>query len=359
MGDHAASGSASRRHLRVTVHYPPAKARLTLRTELDWQRDVEPVTVDHSTGRHEFELATDRPFLYFKPVWTERTETRWAVGPDYLVLASADGPTEVFPHFDPNEPCTVCELKKLADPEGDRFHAYRVFCPPGYHENTLRRYPVLYMQDGQNLFFSDEAFQGTHWRVSETLDLLQSMSLIHEVIVVGVHPQNRMEDYTLPGYEAYGRFLVQRLKPAVDGHYRTLSERQHTGVMGSSLGGVVSFFLTWQYPEIFGMAACMSSTFGYRDDLLERVATEPMRPIRLYIDSGWPRDNFEVTRDMRELLLQRGFTEGTDLFYLAFPEALHDEQHWATRAHIPFQFLFGRPGGRPPTPAKPTRRSRG
>jgi pimeloyl-ACP methyl ester carboxylesterase len=112
--------------------------------------------------------------------------------------------------------------------------------------------------------------------------------------------------------------------------------------MGSSLGGVVSFYLAWEWPQIFGMAACLSSTFGFRDDLRERVASEPRRDLRLYLDSGWPRDNYEATRNMRALLLRRGYREGEDLLYLGFPEALHNEAHWAMRAHVPFQFLFGR-----------------
>jgi hypothetical protein len=85
----------------------------------------------------------------------------------------------------------------------------------------------------------------------------------------------------------------------------------------------------------------MSATFGYRDDLLERVATEPRRPHRLYLDTGWPRDNFEVNRSLRALLLRRGYEEGRDLLYLAFPDAAHNERAWAMRAHVPFQYFFG------------------
>ena len=77
----------------------------------------------------------------------------------------------------------------------------------------------------------------------------------------------------------------------MDETYRTLPGPRHTAVMGSSLGVVVSLFLAWQWPEVFGNAACLSSTFGYRDDLHERIETEPKRPIKIYLDSGWPRNN--------------------------------------------------------------------
>ena len=73
-----------------------------------------------------------------------------------------------------------------------------------------------------------------------------------------------------------------------------------------------------------------------------RIDREPKRPVRIYLDSGWPRDNYEVTRDVRNRLHRRGFREGRDLLYFAWPEARHDERAWATRVHVPFQFFFGR-----------------
>ncbi len=111
--------------------------------------------------------------------------------------------------------------------------------------------------------------------------------------------------------------------------------------MGSSLGGVVSFYLGWQWPEAFGKIACLSSTFTYRDNLLDRVSSEPKRKLRIYLDSGWPGDNYEPTRSMRDRLIWKGYRPGHELFYLAFPEAKHDENAWAARSPIPFQFLFG------------------
>ncbi len=136
---------------------------------------------------------------------------------------------------------------------------------------------------------------------------------------------------------------MEELKPAIDASYRTLPGPESTAVMGSSLGGVVSFYLAWEYPEVFGMAACMSSTFGFRDDLRERVAAEAKRPVRFYLDSGWPQDNYEVTRDLRMRLLGRGYEEGRDLHYLAFPEALHSERHWRCGRTSRSSCLFGGP----------------
>jgi enterochelin esterase-like enzyme len=167
------------------------------------------------------------------------------------------------------------------------------------------------------------------------------MSLVRKAIVVGVYPDDRARDYTRPGYEEYGHFLVRELKPWVDATYGTLRRPDETAVIGSSLGGVVSFYLAWEYPETFGMAGCLSSTFGWRDDLMERVASEPRRSVRFYLDSGWPGDNYEVTRGMRDRLMSRGYEPGKDLFYLAYPGSRHDENAWAGRLHVPFQFFYG------------------
>ena len=328
-------------HAIVRVHYPLSAGRIVLRCEPHWTVDVEPWRTSAGGDVHVFRLSLAGPFTYYKPIVVDGGEPRWSVGDNYLALASHTEATEIFPYFHADETCSACELRELADESGRRHH-YRVFYPPGYHENTLRRYPVLYMQDGQNLFFPDEAFAGQHWRVAETLTALDSMNACEQAIVVGIYPNARERDYTHPGYESYGRFLVRALKAEIDRDFRTLSGPEHTAVMGSSLGGVVSFYLAWQYPQVFGMAACMSSTFGWRDDLRLRVAQEPRRAVRFYLDSGWPRDNYEVTRDMRTLLKQRGFREGLDLHYYAFPQAMHNEEHWAMRCHLPFQLFFGR-----------------
>ena len=183
---------------------------------------------------------------------------------------------------------------------------------------------------------------GTLGGTDEVLGMLDKMNAIEEVIVVGIHPNDRMTEYTSPGYEDYGRFIVETLKPLIDTKYRTLAGSSNTAVMGSSLGGVVSFYLGWQWPDVFGKVACLSSTFAYRDNLLERVFAEPKRKLRIYLDSGWPADNYEPTRSMRDRLIWKGYRPGSELFYLAFPEAKHDENTWAVRSPIPFQFLFGK-----------------
>jgi predicted alpha/beta superfamily hydrolase len=325
--------------MRITVRYPAGRDEVTLRTSRDWERDVHPVEPEPNSGVAVFEVPFEGINLEFKPVLSRDGDVFWARGANYVVSRHDPDP-DIYPYFFAPEAGEVSDVMHVTG--GGRSHAVRVYTPPGYAENTLRRYPVLYMQDGRNLFNPEEAFGGREWQVDETLGRLERMNAVRKVIVVGVTPNDRMVDYTAPGYGAYGRFLVETLKPFIDAGWRTRTRPQDTVVMGSSLGGVVSLHLAWAHPEVFGGAACLSSTFGYQDDLFERVASEQRRDIRLYLDSGWPRDNFDATNAMRDLLVHRGYRLGDDLLQFSFPEGLHNEGSWAGRIHVPFQFFFGR-----------------
>jgi predicted alpha/beta superfamily hydrolase len=311
---------------------------------MNWEQDIEAESVSENGTVFVFRLSVNRPYFYFKPCIVEGNVFRWARGNNYLAIVDTLTPAikDVWPYFFDDRGGTISETKWVSStlyPDGRRI---RVYFPPGYAENTLKRYPVLYMHDGTNLFFPHEAFTGEEWQVDETMNALDAMSTIDKVIVVGIYAGERMNEYTKPGYERYGRFIVEELKPFVDGTFRTLPTKANTAVMGSSLGGVVSMYLGWQWPEVFSKMACMSSTFGWQDDLFERIAAEAKKDVRIYLDSGWPGDNYEVTVAMRDLLLERGYELGKELLYYAFPQALHSEKYWAMRSHIPFQFFFGK-----------------
>ena len=334
------SSSAQTQIIRVV--YPAGGGRIALRMDQNWDRDIEACFVGQEGACWEFAIKTQQPFFYFKPILHRHGTVYWSRGENYLAVATSGTSVDVHPYFVEDGQCSVCELMRpMASPAGID-HRFRVFLPPGYQENTLKRYPVLYMHDGNNLFLKEEAFLGNTWRTDEVLELLNRMNAIEQAIVVGVHPNEREREYTQPGYEDYGSFLVELLKPLIDTKYRTLPGPENTAAMGSSLGGVVSFYLGWQWAEVFGKVACLSSTFTFQDDLIERVASEPRRPIKIYLDSGWPGDNYEPTRCMRDRLIWKGYQQGSDLFYLAFPNASHDENAWSERSPIPFQFLFGK-----------------
>jgi len=244
------------------------RGRIVLRCDSDWNANIESSGVIDSGRCTEFRFAIDRAFSYFKPVWITNDRAVWARGNNYLMLAHAAQSRDIYPYFFDDCGCSVCGIAELAALDSQRRHSFRVFTPPGYQENTLKRYPVLYLQDGQNVFFASESYSGANWRLQETLNVLDAMNVIDKVIAVGIYPQDREQDYTHPGYEAYGRFVAQTLKPQIDATFRTLGDNMHTAIMGSSLGGVASLDLAWRWPGVFGLAACLSSTFGWRDDLL-------------------------------------------------------------------------------------------
>lgn len=329
--------------LIIRVFYPLQEGRIILRTETDWTLDIEPTEVSDNGTRFDFHFQSKVPYFYFKPCIEASGELYWSKGENYLALM--DAPQErkdLYPHFFDSFNGTLSDIFRMqSDTMGD-FRRFRIYFPPGYQENTLKRYPVLYMHDGANLFSSDEAALGQEWQVDETMDMLDAMNLIDKVIVVGVYPEDRMREYTIDGYEQFGRYMVEELKPQIDTVLRTLPEPGRTATMGSSLGGVVALYLAWQHPDVFGMVACLSSTFGYNDDLSDRIGSEAKRDIDIYIDSAWKTDNYETNRSMRNLLLRKGYAFGKDFLYFAFPEAAHSEVYWALRSHIPFQFLFGK-----------------
>lgn len=329
------------------VFYPLEAGEIVLRTEQDWDRDLEAkeVIVDPERGQHaDFLVSHTRPYLLCKPCIRGQGELRWAAGSNNLLILS-ESPHDVYPHFFSGEGGRITPVLKCPSQILGRALRLRIYLPAGYEENHLKRYPVVYMFDGRNLFFPQEAFLGQDWGLDENLDLLNSMNLMERAIVVGVYAKDRLQEYTQPGYEAYGEALSRELKPWIDRNYRTLPGPDRTAVMGSSLGGVLAFHLAWTYPEVFGNAACLSSTFGYRDDLLERVRRDPCgrhEGLRIYLDSGWPADNYEVTLSMANALIERGCILGRDVLHLAFPLDRHNEKAWASRVHIPLQLFSGK-----------------
>lgn len=324
--------------MRICVTYPlSGQQRLVLRTATDWERDVLPT--ETTPTQAWFDVQVPGHTLELKPCLIDGERLTWAKGRNY-VLTAHETDRGLWPYFFGDTRGRVSDALRV-EFEGTT-RAIRVYHPPGYDENTLRRFPVLYMQDGQNLFFPEEAFHGNEWKVDETMDRLDEMNALRKAIVVGVAPADRMRDYTQAGYGAYARFLVHKLKPLIDHHLRTRIAPEDSVVMGSSLGGVAALHVAWEHPEVFGRVACLSSTFGRMDDLFQRIATEPRRRLLVYLDSGWPRDNYEATNAMRDLLVSRGFRLGVDLLQFSFPEGTHNERSWADRLHLPFQFFFGR-----------------
>jgi predicted alpha/beta superfamily hydrolase len=328
----------------IRVYYPLEKGTIVLRTAKDWERDIEPTSVDHEKHCYEFTITNKHNHIVYKPCIKDQGQHRWEEGNNRITILDGETVEEIYPLFIPSAGGTITQIYKVPSKIMKRDVLLRLYLPAGYEGNALKYYPTIYMHDGKNLFFPEEAFLGREWTVDENLELLNKMNLIEPTIVVGVYAGDREREYTKPGYEEYGRSLVQEIKPWIDKNFRTSRNPWSTCVMGSSLGGVVSFYLGWEYPQHFGAAVCLSSTFGWKDDLMERVENDPLesrQSLRVYCDSGWPGDNYERTAAMVFTMLGRGFKLG-QVIHLAFPMHAHDEKAWASRLHIPFQLFAGR-----------------
>lgn len=222
-----------------------------------------------------------------------------------------------------------------------------VYLPPGYDSGD-RRYPVLFLNDGQNLFDPLRAFiPGQHWRVAEAADAAIGERTAAPMIIVGIDNAGaaRIDEYT-PTHDDdrksggraadYGRFLVEELKPLIDERYRTTSD---AALGGSSLGGLVTLFLGLTHPDVFPRLAVMSpSVWWHGRAILQTVDAYDGPPLRVWLDIGG-REGAEAidgARVLRERLVAKHF----DLRYFEDRRADHSERAWARRIRPVLEFLF-------------------
>jgi predicted alpha/beta superfamily hydrolase len=274
----------------------------------------------------------------------------------------------------------------------------RIFLPSSYDSHTERRYPVLYIHDGQNAFTtvgSNVAFGWGNWALDKTVDRLVAKKRMREIIMVAVDcSRERYLEYRGPAYpftaeelkkthrpppapgdnsryEKYSRFLLEELKPKIDREYRTLPDPAHTGVLGSSMGGLCSLALAWERPDVFGKAASLSGAFQVENqhflvNVLRPYSGKPM-PFKVYLDSGTTDftggdDGRAQTEAVVAELRRIGWRDGRDLLHFVDEKPLteaelertglrrdkwkeaqtsqHNEFYWRRRVWRALAFLF-------------------
>ncbi len=244
-----------------------------------------------------------------------------------------------------------------------------VYLPLGYRRSTSRRYPVLYLHDGQNVFDAATAFGGVEWGVDETAQNLIRQKLIEPLIIVAVANmgEDRIHEYapTRGVYHQtgerkkrsrglarqYGDFLVKELKPFIDRKYRTRREAEFTGLGGSSLGGLVTLAIGVLYPEVFTKLIVMSPSIWWDDFAILRLVDfyEKKPKLKIWLDTGTNEPGWENARKLRDLLVEQGWRLYDDLHYFEAEGADHSERAWAARIDPALRFLFPPP---PPPVAK-------
>jgi predicted alpha/beta superfamily hydrolase len=253
-----------------------------------------------------------------------------------------------------------------------------VYLPQGYRRFTGRRYPVLYLHDGQNVFDAATSFAGVEWGVDETAQRLIRQKLIEPLIIVAIANtgEERIHEYApTPAridpakrkrskgqLRNYGRFLIEELKPFIDRKYRTRREAEFTGLGGSSLGGLATLVLGLWFPDHFTRLAVLSPSIWWDDCAIYKIVDEvdeiAKPPLRIWLDTGTGEPGWERARVLRDRLVEKGWRLHDDLHYLEVEGADHSEGAWAARIDPVLRFLFPPP---PPPVATiaPVKKSRG
>jgi predicted alpha/beta superfamily hydrolase len=343
----------------IDVHYPIETKRIRLRggPPLSWDESLAPRGSDGEMHHFEVDLEPG-DVLEFKAI---RDEKDWARGRNQYAVA---GDTLlVEPRFDREQGFLEPHPRSLHSKELGRPIQFRVFLPPSYGECPLRRYPTLYVQDGQSQFTPDP-LGGRSWELDHALDELYALDVVQEVIVVAIHTdEGRLEmlspvpDPEHGGGDAprYLEFLVRTLKPFVDSRFRSRPEASSTSLLGASMGGLFSFYASWTRSDVFGRAACLSGSFWWGNQSMVREVQKGVCPVPrpwLYLDSGVAKnmfeddqnllDGFHNTVALRNALVTHCYTPGANVHVLAFTGVRHDTASWAARLAIPLQLLLPR-----------------
>ena len=232
-----------------------------------------------------------------------------------------------------------------------------VYLPPGYNEDSGRTYPVLYLHDGQNLFDGRTSFvEGRTWQVREHADAAILAREVEPLVIVGIFNtgERRLAEYTPDRNpqqgggeaDAYGSLLIEDLMPWIARRYRVRTDRDSTGLGGSSLGGLVTLYLALRQPQAFGRLAILSpsvwwnrkSILGYLNEYAPQLWQKP----RIWLDVG-DSEGRKTLRDAEQLarrLKANGWHFGTDLLFERVPGGTHDEASWSTRVRPMLRFLF-------------------
>jgi len=244
---------------------------------------------------------------------------------------------------------SILQKTFVIDGLNDIAHKIWLYLPPDYTTST-EKYDVIYMHDGQNLFDNRTSFVG-EWRIDETLNELYK-NTGKSFIVVGIENggEKRIEEYTPWKNEKYGggkgtiyiNFLVNELKPFIDKKYRTKPAAENTAIIGSSLGGLISFYGGLKHPEVFGKIGALSPSFWFSNKVVKFAEENGnQKNTRLYLLAGDKEEAIMVTdtENMAERLLDIGFPSENIKTKIA-PEGKHTESFWKAEFLEVITFLF-------------------
>lgn len=220
-----------------------------------------------------------------------------------------------------------------------------VYLPLDYDKSD-KKYPVMYMHDAQNLFDKKTAFAG-EWEVDETLNKMNA-----ELIIIAIEHGNeiRLDELTPFKNEKYGGgngdnyldFIIKTLKPHVDNSYRTKANSKNTAIMGSSLGGLISFYAVLKHPEVFGKAGVFSPSFWFTDDMYTFIKDAKTSKAKIFFLAG-DKESEDMVPDLEkmETLLNRNRCECLKLNKTVIvKDGNHNEKLWRENFEEAVKWLF-------------------
>jgi predicted alpha/beta superfamily hydrolase len=235
-----------------------------------------------------------------------------------------------------------------------------VYLPRRYRRFSRKRYPVLYLQDGQNVFDAATSFSRVEWGVDETAQRLIRQNLIEPLIIVAIANtgEDRINEYAPTRgvidtsgkrkkrskglARKYGQFLIEEVKPYIDKRYRTMREAEFTGLGGSSLGGLLTLSLGLWFPNVFTRLIAMSPSVWWDNQVIVKMVEDldEKLPLKIWLDTGTHEEGWERARTLRDALVEKGWKLFDDLQYHEIKSGDHSEGAWATRVDPALRFLF-------------------
>jgi len=338
------------------------------RLGLNWTTGVDMIATSSTSWRVAMPsgAADVGQQVEMKPLINDRS---WSIGSNFIVQLPAqvkDSSVDIYPWF--HRTTGQYEvIGNIYSPQLNNTRDIIVYTPPSYYENQLKRYQnVLVMHDGQNLFNASTAFS-VPWDCQVTVNALVSSGQMEEVVIVGAYnTPARLDEYTYsydPCYQTdlrgncvggggdgdlYLDFLIETMLPWVEPQFRIDVTRDRLGILGSSLGGLISCYGAWTRPSVFGKGGCMSSSFWWNtEDFNNVILKNYPRPDKdtLYVDSGTccPNpigdDHYQTLRVV-DSMQDLGYTMNKDLFYYVDEGASHNELYWGLRFNEPMRALY-------------------
>lgn len=296
-------------------------------TRGSWEK-VETSAKGEDIENHSVEVSADTSMTFFVAGWKDD-----------------------FP--DKPKPNTASAQVQILDtaffiPQLSRTRKIWVYLPKNYNLLKSKYFPVLYMQDGQNLFNEQTASNG-EWGVDECLDTLQKQ-LNKDCIVIGIDNggDKRMNEYNPYDDKKFGKgegdlyldFIAQTLKPFIDNRFRTQKDRQHTFIAGSSMGGLISMYAIKKYPEVFGAAGVFSPSFSLAPQLYADLENTKWKDIHAVFFYAGKKEGDDMVPDMMNIEKLLGSTKYFNTTELIFPLGQHKEEYWRKAFEVFYRKLM-------------------